>query len=368
MPIQREQILAVLKTVKDPELGRDIVSLGMLRDFSVEGDHVFIEVTLTTPACPLKDKITEDIRLALRGSLPQVKEVTVTFGADVKAGRALGIAPGGGTAPGRLGKVRNVIAVGSGKGGVGKSTVAVNLALALKQEGARVGLLDADIYGPSIPILCGVPEGEKPKLKNEKTIVPIERFGLPLMSMGFLIGGDEAVVWRGPMLAKMIQQFLEQVDWGDLDYLVCDLPPGTGDVQLTLSQLIPLSGAVVVTTPQDVALVDVRRAIKMFRMTNVPILGLVENMSGFVCSHCQHSTPVFGGSTDKDRYAKLELPLLGSLPLELETRVAGDAGVPVVEKDPKSPQSERFRAIARQVAAALSVVNFQKDLELPSLH
>ncbi len=359
--ITKEQVMQVLKTVMDPELGKDIVSLGMLKDLSIQGSDVSMEVTLTTPACPLKDRITEDIRLALRGALPQVGKVDVRFGADVKGSRPMG------TQTNRLPGVKNVIAVGSGKGGVGKSTVAVNLALALIQEGATAGLLDADIYGPSIPIMCGVKEGEKPRIGEGNRIIPLNRFGMPLMSMGFLMGSQDAVVWRGPMLAKMLQQFLEQVDWGKLDYLIVDLPPGTGDVHLTLSQLIPLSGAVAVTTPQDVALADVLRAIKMFQMTHVPLLGIVENMSGFECPHCHNSSPIFGGSPDKSRYKNLDIPFLGEIPLEVETRVAGDAGEPIVLRDPKSNQAERFRAIARQIAASQSVANFQKDLELPSL-
>lgn len=358
--ITRQQILEVLKTVIDPELHKDIVSLGMLKDFQIEGDKVTVEVTLTTPACPLKDKITEDVKLAFRGRLPQVKAIEVKFGADVKASRPMGTGN-------RLPTVKNVIAVGSGKGGVGKSTVAVNLALALQQEGAKTGLLDADIYGPSLPIMCGVKEGEKPSIAQGNRIVPIMRFGMPLMSMGFLMGSGEAVVWRGPMLAKMLQQFLEQVDWGNLDYLVVDLPPGTGDVQISLAQMIPLSGAVVVTTPQDVALADVKRAIKMFQMTQVPVLGIVENMSAFECPHCKASTPIFGKSGDAEKYKKLGVDLLGALPLELETRVSGDAGEPITVQDPKSPQAERFRALARQIAAHQSIQNFSQELELPSL-
>lgn len=361
MPITREQVLNVMKTVIDPELHKDVVSLGMLKDFQIEGNKVTVEVTLTTPACPLKDRITDDIKLAFRGRLPEVGEVQVKFDAEVKASRPVG------TAGNRLATVKNVIAVGSGKGGVGKSTVAANLALALKQEGATAGLLDADIYGPSIPIMMGVAEGEKPKIAPGNRIVPIVRHGMPLMSMGFLMGGGDAVVWRGPMLAKMLQQFLEQVDWGNLDYLVLDLPPGTGDVQISLAQLIPISGAVVVTTPQDVALADVKRAIKMFQMTQVPILGIVENMSEFICPHCKETTPIFGPSGNAEKYKNLGVDLLGTLPLELETRVSGDAGEPIAVRDPKSPQAERFRALARQIAAHQSVQNFSKELELPSL-
>ncbi len=359
--ITQESIIEVLKTVKDPELGKDIVSLGMVKSVSIQGSDVSLEITLTTPACPLKDRITEDIRLALRGRLPQVGKVDVQFGAEVRGARPM-------ASTNRLSGVKNVIAVGSGKGGVGKSTVAVNLALALKQEGATTGLLDADIYGPSIPIMCGVKEGEKPSLAAGNRIVPLMRFGMPLMSMGFLIGSNEAVIWRGPMLAKMLQQFLEQVDWGNLDYLIVDLPPGTGDVQLSLAQLIPLSGSVVVTTPQDVALADVVRAIRMFQMTKVPVLGIVENMSLFECPHCGKESRIFGGTSEKSRYHHLDLPLLGEIPLEVETRIAGDSGVPIVEREPKSSQAERFRVIARQIAAAQSVQNFQSTLELPSLN
>ena len=357
--ITQEAVRNVLKTVQDPELHKDIVSLGMVKEIAVAGNDVSMEVILTTPACPLKDRITEDIRLALRGQLPGIGKVDVRFGAEVRGGRPLG-------QTNRLPGVKNVIAVGSGKGGVGKSTVAVNLALALKQEGAAAGLLDADIYGPSIPIMCGVKEGEKPKIATGNRIVPLTRFEMPLMSMGFLMGSGDAVIWRGPMLAKMLQQFLEQVEWGELDYLIVDLPPGTGDVQLSLAQLIPMSGAVVVTTPQDVAFADVIRAIKMFQMTRVPLLGVVENMSTFICPHCSQESPIFGSS--RDRYQRLDLTLLGQLPLEVETRVAGDEGVPIVERAPQSAQAERFRTIARQLAGAQSVQNFQGGLELPSLH
>lgn len=358
--ITQERVLNVLKTVKDPELGKDIVSLGMVKELVVTGKDISMEVVLTTPACPLKDRITEDIRLAIRGSIPEIGKIDVRFGAEVKGSRPM-------STQNRLPGVKNVIAVGSGKGGVGKSTVALNLALALKQEGAKTGLLDADIYGPSMPIMCGVKEGEKPKLALGNRIIPLERFGMPLMSMGFLMGFGDAVVWRGPMLAKMLQQFLEQVEWGDLDYLIVDLPPGTGDVQLTLSQLIPLSGAVVVTTPQDVAMADVMRAIKMFQMTKVPLLGIVENMSRFECPHCHTASPIFGGGADKGRYRELNIHFLGELPLEVATRLSGDQGEPIVVRDPKSSQTERFRAIARQIAASQSVVNFEKDLELPTL-
>ncbi|MBI2982447.1 MAG: Mrp/NBP35 family ATP-binding protein [Deltaproteobacteria bacterium] len=264
--------------------------------------------------------------------------------------------------PDRLPGIKSVIAVGSGKGGVGKSTVAANLALALMQEKSRVGLLDADIYGPSIPIMFGIPEGERPTVAAGNRILPLKRYDMPLMSMGFLMGPKEAVIWRGPMLSKMLQQFLEQVDWGELGYLIVDLPPGTGDVQLSLSQMIPMTGAVVVTTPQDVALADVRRAIKMFEMTKVPILGIVENMSTFECPHCKKESRIFGGK--QDQYKEWGLPLLGSIPLEVETRVAGDEGTPIVVKAPKSRQADCFRAIARKIK---EFQDLRKGFELPSL-
>ncbi len=262
--------------------------------------------------------------------------------------------------------IKNVIAVGSGKGGVGKSTVAVNLALALKQEGFKVGLLDSDIYGPSIPIMFGIKEGEKPTVTKENRITPLMRYDMPLMSMGFLLQQREAVIWRGPMLGKMLQQFLEQVDWGDLDYLVVDLPPGTGDVQISLAQMIPLSGAVVVTTPQDVAMVDVIRAIRMFEMTKVPLLGIVENMSYFQAPDQKYY--IFGGGEDKSRYQKLGLSFLGEFPLEVETRVGGDEGIPIVVKAPQSTQAKRFAGLAKQIVASLKTRTTGNDLELPSLH
>ncbi|MBI2082571.1 MAG: Mrp/NBP35 family ATP-binding protein [Deltaproteobacteria bacterium] len=264
--------------------------------------------------------------------------------------------------PNRLPGVKSVIAIGSGKGGVGKSTVAANLSLALMREKSKVGLLDADIYGPSIPIMFGIPEGERPTVASGNRIIPLKRYDMPLMSMGFLMGSKDAVIWRGPMLAKMLQQFLEQVDWGELDYLIVDLPPGTGDVQLSLSQMIPMTGAVVVTTPQDVALADVRRAIKMFEMTKVPILGVIENMSTFECPHCKKESRIFGGK--EDRYKDWGFPLLGSIPIEVETRVAGDEGSPIVVKEPKSKQADCFREIARKIK---EFQGRQEELKLPSL-
>ncbi len=261
---------------------------------------------------------------------------------------------------------KNIIAVGSGKGGVGKSTVAVNLALALQAEGATVGFLDADLYGPSAPTMFGISD-EKPTQGEENTIQPIEKFGLRLMSIGFLIPDQEAVIWRGPMLSKMLQQFLQQVAWGEPDYLIVDLPPGTGDIQLSLSQLIPLTGAVIVTTPQDVALADVHRSIKMFEKTNVPLLGVIENMSYFEAPDTKTRYQIFGGGADKKKIAALGTEIIGELPLEMATREGSDAGQPIVVSQPESEQAQRFRAIAQNIIARQGSTDVPGGLELPDV-
>ena len=258
---------------------------------------------------------------------------------------------------------KNVIAVGSGKGGVGKSTVAVNLALALKEEGVSVGFLDADLYGPSAPTMFGVTADEKPKVGPDQSILPLERFGVKLMSIGFLIPGEEAVIWRGPMLTKMLQQFLQQVAWNEPDFLIVDLPPGTGDIQLSLTQLIPLSSAIVVTTPQDVALADVKRAAKMLEKTKVPVLGIVENMAYFVAPDTGNKYHIFGGGADKEKLRALGADVLAELPLETPTREAGDAGKPIVLSEPESKQSQRFRTMARAVIEKQNKLNVAQSLE-----
>jgi len=273
MPIESSQILDALSHVIDPDLGQDLVSLNMIKDVAIDGDRVSFTVVLTTPACPLKEQIRSACVSAIQERVSANLEVDVDMTANVTS-RArqtqTQILPG----------VRNTIAVASGKGGVGKSTIACNLAVALAGSGARVGLVDTDIYGPSIPTMFGLAD-QRPRVNDDRQIVPLERFGVRLLSMGFLVDPDEAVVWRGPMVTGAVRQFLEQADWGELDYLVLDLPPGTGDIQLTLVQTIPLSGAVIVSTPQDVALADARRAIAMFRKVDVPVLGIVENMAYF---------------------------------------------------------------------------------------
>jgi len=263
---------------------------------------------------------------------------------------------------------KNIIAVGSGKGGVGKSTVAVNLALALKAEGVSVAFLDADLYGPSAPTMFGVTEDEKPQMDEAKNVIPLERFGMKIMSIGFLVPSAEAVIWRGPMLAGMLKQFLQQVVWGDPEYLIVDLPPGTGDVQLSLTQLIPLSGAVVVTTPQDVALADVRRAVKMLEKTKVPILGIVENMAYFEAPDTGKRYYIFGGGDDKSAFDQFGSEVLAEIPLETATRESGDNGKPILISEPESAQSQRFRELAKRIMAKQDKMNAEKSaLELPSV-
>lgn len=346
-PVTQDHVLQALSQVKDPELGRDIVSLGMVQDLVVREGAVSFTLVLTTPACPLKDRIEQDIRAAL-AKIPGIQQINLTWGAMVRPSPTLGSAG--------LTGIKNVVAVGSGKGGVGKTTVSVNIAVALARDGAKVGLMDADIYGPNVPLMLGVKS--LPPFQEHK-LVPAQAHGLEIMSMGFLLKDDEPVVWRGPMLHGAIQKFLREVAWGALDYLVVDLPPGTGDVQLSLSQMIPLTGAVVVTTPQDVALLDVKKALAMFQKVKVPILGIVENMSTFVCPHCRTETPIFRHGGGRAAAAQWHLPLLGEIPLVPRVCEAGDAGTPVVAAEPASAVAQAFVQVARQVAARVSVINAQ---------
>ncbi|MCU0726076.1 MAG: Mrp/NBP35 family ATP-binding protein [Planctomycetes bacterium] len=340
-----ELIREALRKVRDPEIGQDIVTLGMLKDVTIRGSNAVIAVELTTPACPLKGVIERDIREAVAG-LPGIGRVEVAFSARVRGGAARE----GNPIPG----VRNSIAVASGKGGVGKSTVAVNLAAALVMEGARVGLLDCDIYGPSVPKMTGTAE-TAPEATDTK-LLPIKRHGLALMSIGYLIPPGQSVVWRGPLIHKAVQQFLNDVDWGELDYLIVDLPPGTGDAQLSLSQTIPLTGAVMVTTPQEIALIDVRRGADMFAKVNVPILGVVENMSYFLCPGSDTRIEIFGRGGGRRVAEELGVPLLGELPIEVAVREGGDRGVPSVASHPASACSLAFREAARALAARVSVL------------
>ena len=340
-------VIKALRGVIDPELHKDLVTLGMAKNVQVNDGKVSLLVTLTTPACPLRETIERDVRAAL-AKVPGVNSVDLKFDASVPEARRLeDKAP----IPG----VKNLIAVASGKGGVGKTTVAVNLAIALKNMGALVGLLDADVYGPNVPVMLGTTE--QPKMLDEKTIIPIQAYGVKLISMGLLNPGDRPLVWRGPMLHSVMQQFLRSVRWGTLDYLIVDLPPGTGDVQLSLIQSVSVSGAVVVTTPSVVALADVRKAVEMFRQVHVDILGIVENMSYFSCPHCNGKIDVFGHG-EGERLAKMfELPFLGAIEIDPQIRIGGDTGKPVASLGPDQPGSQSLYRMARNVAGRVSVVN-----------
>jgi len=354
--ITREMVVEALSKVNDPELHRDLVSLGMIRDVAVTDGAVKFTLALTTMACPLKSRMQEDCKTAVM-RIPGVREVTIDVTADTprNARPASGKKVGDIVLQDMLPTVKNAIAVASGKGGVGKSTVSVNIAAALAMEGARVGLLDADIYGPSIPIMMGVTE--QPEITDSEEIIPIRKYGIELMSIGFVIPEEQSVIWRGPMVAKMLQQFLSGVKWGELDYLIVDLPPGTGDAQLTLTQSVPLAGGLIVSTPQAVALADVRRGITMFKKVDVPILGVVENMSTFVCPKCGHEEHIFAYGGARSEAEKLGVPFLGEIPIDLSIREGGDSGVPVVVAHPDSPVGLAFRKLARDAAAAVSVSN-----------
>src|SRR5512140_2040825 len=340
--ISEQQVLNALSKVQEPELHRDLVTLKMIKDIKIQSDAVQFTVVLTTPACPLRNQIESEAKAAVAAL--GFKQVNIKWDANVPSDKRIS---------GKLDiPVRSTIAVASGKGGVGKTTVSVNLAIALAQSGAKVGLMDADIYGPNIPIMMGV--NEQPRATADQRILPLEAYGVKLMSMGFLVPPDQAVIWRGPMLHSAIRQFLSDVDWGDLDYLVIDLPPGTGDVQLTLTQSVPLTGGVVVATPQDVALADVVKGVTMFRKLEVPVIGVVENMSYFLCPHCGERTEIFAHGGAHKMAEKLDVPFLGEIPLDVAIRVGGDTGKPVTITHPDSVYSQAFQKLARSVAAAVS--------------
>ncbi|MBE3087554.1 MAG: Mrp/NBP35 family ATP-binding protein [Chloroflexi bacterium] len=337
--ISVEKILAALGKVQEPELHKDLVTLNMVRDLEIKGEAVSFTILLTTPACPLKGSIEKAARQAAL-TVPGVKIVNIKMDANIPAdGRMRGLL--------QL-PVRNAIAVASGKGGVGKSTVSANLAVALAQAGARVGLMDADIYGPNIPTMMGI--HEIPATKENK-LIPAEAYGVKLMSMGFLVKPGQPLIWRGPMLNSAIRQFLSDVEWGELDYLIIDLPPGTGDVPLSLAQTLPLSGVVIVTLPQAVSLEDASRALEMFRTLEVPILGVIENMRGEFFGS--------GGGEDLARVAKV--PFLGALPMEQSVRIGGDTGEPVVASRPDSDAAKALKSIAEQVAARVSVTALEQN-------
>src|SRR3954447_22782949 len=350
MQVSEGAVLDALKVIQDPDLHRDIVALGFIKDLKIDRAKVAFTIELTTPACPVKDQMREQARAAVM-QLPGVSDVEVRMSARVR--EAVGSDSTRTAIPG----VKNVIAVGAGKGGVGKTTVAVNLAMALAQCGGRVGLIDADIYGPNVPIMLGM----KTQLTTDgQKIVPAEKFGLQVISMGFLTGDDAPIIWRGPMLHGALQQFFREVAWKNLDYLVVDLPPGTGDVSLSLSQTVPVAGAIVVTTPQQVSLADSRRAAAMYKKLNIPPLGVIENMSYFACTNCHHESDIFGHGGGEKMAEELGMPFLGRLPIYQPIREGSDAGVPLMIAEPESPAGRAFLAAAERTAAQVSIASYNR--------
>jgi ATP-binding protein involved in chromosome partitioning len=355
-PPTEAAVLDALRSVKDPDLRRDIVSLNFIKNLTITGSSVSFDIELTTPSCPVRDELKQQAEQAVRGGVPGVDAVSVTMTSNVRSTQGFGkvnLLPG----------VKNTIAVASGKGGVGKSTVAVNLAVSLALDGARVGLIDADIYGPSIPLMMGI--DRKPLVVGGK-LKPLEAHGVLVMSIGFLIDPMQAVIWRGPMVSGALKQFMSDVEWGELDYLLFDLPPGTGDIHLTLAQSIPLSGAVVVTTPQDISLADARKAYTMFQKVNVPLFGLIENMSYHICGNCGHRENIFDSGGGGKAARELGVPLLGEIPIYTPIRVGSDTGRPIVVMEPESEQSAILRGIARNLAAQISIRQFT-DFSAPEI-
>jgi len=349
MALDQQSVLDALKVVVDPDLHRDIVSLGFVKNVKISGGDVSFTIELTTPACPVKDQMRDQARAAVI-RLPGVARVDVEMTASVRSA----VSPDAGRqmVPG----VKNVIAVGAGKGGVGKTTVSVNLALALARAGSKVGLIDGDIYGPNVPMMLGI----KTQLTTDgKKIIPAEKYGLQVISMGFFTEDDAPFIWRGPMLHGALQQFFREVAWKDLDYLVIDLPPGTGDVALSLSQTVPVAGSIVVTTPQQVSLSDTRRAVAMYRKLNIPPLGVVENMSYFLCPNCSHESDIFGRGGGEQMATDLSIPFVGRIPIYQPIREGGDRGVPIVISEPDSPAAKAFMAAAEQTAAQVSIASYK---------
>jgi ATP-binding protein involved in chromosome partitioning len=351
-PLTEDKVLEVLKRVQDPDLHKDIVSLGFIRNLTIDAGNVAFDMNLTTPACPVKDQMRDEAVALVRG-LAGVQNVDVKMTAEVRQTPAMDRTA--------LKGVKNIVAVGSGKGGVGKSTIAVNIAVSLAMEGAAVGMLDGDIYGPTMPIMLGITQ---PPKSIENRMIPQESAGIKFMSMGLLVKSDQPLIWRGPMAHRALQQCLFDVEWGQLDYLIVDLPPGTGDIHLTLSQQVPLTGAVIVSTPQDVGLQISMKTLRMFQQTRVPILGIVENMSYYICPHCNSRDHIFGEGGAKRAAAQLDIPFLGEVPLDLAIRQQSDAGSPIVIAQPNAESSRTLREISRRVAAQVSIRAFSAGPEL----
>lgn len=350
--VTKEKVLGALRQVQEPELRNDLVSLNMIQDLEITGGQVSFRIVLTTPACPLKSKIESEARAAVL-AVSGVKDVAIKLDSNVpNDGRSRGLM--------QL-PIRNAVAIASGKGGVGKSTVAVNIAVALAQAGARVGLLDADIYGPNIPTMMGV--GKLPPPTKEK-LVPAKAYGVKVMSIGLLVKPDQPLIWRGPMLHSAIRQFLSEVEWGELDYLIVDLPPGTGDAALSLAQSLALSGGIIVTLPQQVSLEDARRGMEMFRQLNVPILGVVENMSYLELPDGTRMD-IFGTGGGEQLAKEGSVQFLGTIPIDSKVRMGGDNGKPVIVEDPKSPAACALRAVAEVIAAKVSVAAFESNTVIP---
>lgn len=357
MSLTEATITEALKGVIDPNTGKDFVSTRQLRNLKVEGGDVAFDVELGYPAKSQIPALRKALIAAVR-TLPGVENVSANLASKIIAHavqRGVQLLP----------TIKNVVAVASGKGGVGKSTTAANLALALAAEGARVGILDADIYGPSQPMMMGI-EG-RPESSDGKSMEPMENYGVQVMSIGFLVDTDNPMIWRGPMATQALEQLLRQTNWNDLDYLIVDMPPGTGDIQLTLSQRVPLTGAVIVTTPQDIALLDARKGLKMFEKVGVPILGIVENMAVHVCSACGHVEHIFGADGGKKMAAEYEVDYLGALPLSLSIREQADAGRPTVISDPDGEVATIYKAVARQVAVKIAAKAKDFSAKFPTI-
>jgi len=344
--VDRDAVLNALRVVVDPDIRKDIVSLGFVKDLTIADGRASFTIELTTPACPVKDQMRDQAVAAVR-AVPGISDVKVQLTAKVRS--ATFSEAGRPPIPG----VKNVIAVGAGKGGVGKTTVSVNLALALARCGSRVGILDGDMYGPNVPIMLGLTNTQMGT--DGQRIVPAEKYGIQVVSIGFLTNDDAPIIWRGPMLHQAIQQFFREVAWKDLDYLIIDMPPGTGDVALSLSQTVPVVGSVVVTTPQRVSLADSRRAVRMYQKLNIPTLGIVENMSYHRCTNCHHESDLFGHGGGEAMASEMDVPFLGRLPIYQPIREGGDTGVPLVVAEPASEAARAFLTVAERTAAQISI-------------